>query len=249
MRAQVNGMDAGMGDRHSDSGAPGHRRVHFGDVMSGPEGAALEALFAAMPEACVGPEGEQRAVAAFRAAQDTGAHRARTRRRDDWRPRAQRRAWRSVRAAVALSLAGLTLSGVGVAAIGVVRSSDDGDGDRRPSWPSAVASSRGGAGGSPAESHTPSASATPDRQATAQDTEAHCRVYEKGRGKALDATVWQLLVETAGGEKNVAAYCVEQLGRTAGDKEGKAEKTKKAKQAEKTPELTKPAKPTKPEKP
>ncbi|WP_217572471.1 hypothetical protein [Streptomyces sp. GbtcB7] len=196
-----------MGERHSDGGALGRRRVHPGDAVSGPEGAALEALLAALPEAGAETEGEQRAVAAFRAARDAGPHRALTRRRDDWRPRVQRRAWHSVRAAVALSLAGLTLSGVAVAAIGVVRSSEDGHAVRRPAQPSASTSRRAGAGPSPAASRTPGASATPDHPASARDTEARCRAYEKvkGRGKALDATAWQRLVEAAGGEKHVAA--------------------------------------------
>jgi hypothetical protein len=247
-------MDAGMGEPHSDGGAPGRRCVHPGDAVSGLEGAALEALFAALPEASADSEGEQRAVAAFRAARDAGAHRAQTRRRDDWRPRVQRRAWHSVRAAVSLFLASLTLSGVAVAAIGVVRSSDDGHEGRRPSQPSDTASSRAGAGASPAESHTPGAASTPDRPATAQDTEAHCRAYEavKGRGKALDAKAWQRLVDAAGGEKNVTVYCAEQLAQTAGDKQGKAEKTEKAKKAEKAEKIAKPtksAKPTNPGKP
>ncbi len=40
-------------------------------------------------------EAERRALEAFRVARDAGAHRARTRRRDDWRPRARRRGARS----------------------------------------------------------------------------------------------------------------------------------------------------------
>lgn len=245
-----NGMDAGMGEPHSNGSVPSRRRVPSGDAVSGLEGAALEALLAAMPEAGADTEGELRAVAAFRAARDAGAHRARTRRRDDWRPRVQRRAWHSVRAAVALSLAGLALGGVAVAAIGVVPSSDDGHGDRRPSQPSASVSSRAGAGASPAESHTPGAPATPDRPATAQDTEAHCRAYEKvkGRGKALNSTAWQRLVEAAGGEKNVVGYCAEQLAPTAGDKQGNAQKPEKAEKPEATAKPTKPAKAAKPEK-
>lgn len=241
-----NGMDAGMGGRHSDSSAPGRRRVHPGDAVPGLESAALKALLAATPEAGADTEGERRAVAAFRAARDAGAHRARTRRRDDWRPRVQRRAWHSAGAAVALFLAGLTLSGVAVAAIGVVRSSDEEHGDRRASQPSAAASGRAGSGASPAASRTPSTSATPDRPATAQDTEAHCRAYEtvKGRNRALDATAWQWLVEAAGGEKNVAAYCAEQLAQTAGKKQGKAEKAKKAEKTEKAEKKAKRAKKT-----
>ncbi|WP_051828668.1 hypothetical protein [Streptomyces bicolor] len=241
-----------MREPHNDGSTPGRRRVHPGDAVTGPEGAALEALLAALPQAAAHTEDEQRAVAAFRAARDAGAHRARTRRRDDWRPRERRRVWHSVRAAVALSVAGLTLSGVAVAAIGVVRSSDDGHGDRRPPQPAATASSRAGAGASPAESRTPGASATPGHPANAQVTEAHCRAYEKvkGHGKALDATAWQRLVDAAGGEKNVAVHCAEQLARpSAGDKQGKSEKTKKAQETETTEETVKPSKPAKTAKP
>ncbi|GEC10092.1 hypothetical protein SSP24_77470 [Streptomyces spinoverrucosus] len=231
----VNGLDAGMGDRHSDGGTPGRRHVHPGVAVSGMEGAALEALLAALPEAGADSEGEQRAVAAFRAARDAGAHQARTRRRDDWRPREQRQAWRSVRASVSLSLASIALSGVAVAAMSVVQSSDDDHGDRRPARPSVDASDWAGPGASPAASRTPSISAAPTQPAPAQDTGAHCRAYEKvqGRGKELDATVWQQLVEAAGGERNVAAYCAEQLAQTAGDTQGKAQKPEKA-ESEKT---------------
>ncbi|MFF1694247.1 hypothetical protein ACFVXC_11555 [Streptomyces sp. NPDC058257] len=42
----------------------------------------------AVRSGAVDAEAQRRAVAAFRSARDEGTHRARTRRRDDWRPRA-----------------------------------------------------------------------------------------------------------------------------------------------------------------
>ncbi|MCI3275974.1 hypothetical protein [Streptomyces cylindrosporus] len=182
--------------------------------MSGPEdraaGPALEELLAgAMRPEALDTSAEQQAVAAFRAARDTGALKARTRRRDDWRPREQRRTRRSLKVTLSLALAGLTLGGVAYAAIGTGGGSahDDGHAARQhehpPTGPSASAP------------RTPGTSAaTPDRPATAKDTAAHCRAYEnvKDSGKALQSTAWQRLIEAAGGEQNVAAYCAEQLG-------------------------------------
>ncbi|WP_415954527.1 hypothetical protein [Streptomyces sp. KLOTTS4A1] len=66
-----------------------------------------------------GSKAEAEAVAAFRRARDAGAHRgARTRRRDDWRPRsaARRLAWR---AGIGAVLAGLTVGGAAVAGTGM----------------------------------------------------------------------------------------------------------------------------------
>ncbi|MFC8514056.1 hypothetical protein [Streptomyces sp. NPDC057257] len=183
--------------------------------MSGPEdrvaGPALEELLAgAMCPEALDTSAEQEAVAAFRAARDSGALKARTRRRDDWRPREQRRTRRSLKATLSLALAGLTLGGVAYAAIGTGGGSthDDGHAARQhehpPTGPSASAPRTPGA----------SAAATPDRPATAKDTAAHCRAYEnvKDSGKALQSTAWQRLIEAAGGEQNVAAYCAAQLG-------------------------------------
>jgi hypothetical protein len=159
------------------------------------------------------PEVEQRALVAFRAAHDTGAHRARTRRRDDWRPPAERRARRPVKITLGVVFASLTLGGVAVAAIGSVHSSaDDGGAARGTAHPAAVAPGQPGGEASSASSGVPGPT---DRPATAQDTEAHCRAYEqvKDRGKALDGTAWQRLVTAAGGKDKVAAYCSEQLAR------------------------------------
>ncbi|MFF4502273.1 hypothetical protein [Streptomyces sp. NPDC001401] len=204
-----------MGERQSDGSARSRRRVHPDGMTAGaevgPAGPVLEILLAAaMRENALDAEGEQRAVAAFRAARAAGVHRARTRRRDDWRPREQRRMRRSLKATLTMALASLTLGGVAVAAIGSVGSSDDDHGSSQQ-HPSAGAS--GNTAGGSSASGTPGASGTRERPDTAKDTEAHCRAYEnvKGNGNALDSTAWQRLITAAGGEKNVAAYCAAQL--------------------------------------
>ncbi|MFD4503274.1 hypothetical protein [Streptomyces sp. NPDC058457] len=75
-----------MGERHGHD-ADRDRRHTVRGPGSGPAGPLLEALFAAaIREDDVDTEGERRAMAAFRTARDTCAHRARPRRRDDWRP-------------------------------------------------------------------------------------------------------------------------------------------------------------------
>ncbi|MEU6350027.1 hypothetical protein ABZ896_11935 [Streptomyces sp. NPDC047072] len=158
---------------------------------------------------------EGRAVAAFTAARDAGAHRARTRRRDDWRPREKRRTARSLKATLSVFLASLTLGGVAVAAIGAVDGQDRAGESGGHRTPSAVASTpdRAGTGVSGSAPATP---APADRPDTAQDTEAHCRAYEKvaGHGQALDSTAWQRLITAAGGATNVGAYCAARLDDT-----------------------------------
>ncbi|MET9142511.1 MULTISPECIES: hypothetical protein [unclassified Streptomyces] len=80
-----------MGEQRSESGF-GHR-VRGGPGAAGPPGPAgtpPEALLAAALRArpAPGTEAERRALAAFRATWEQGVRRpARTRRRDDWRPR------------------------------------------------------------------------------------------------------------------------------------------------------------------
>ncbi|MFE9096177.1 hypothetical protein [Streptomyces sp. NPDC007264] len=218
-----------MGERHSGGGVPGRRHVHPGGTVPAPgveaESAVLEALLAAaLRESAVDAEAEQRAVAAFRATRDARAQQPRTRRRDDWRPREQRRTRRSVKATVAVLLTSLTLGGVAVAGIGSAGSSGDAGGDHgRPSHGATDAP----AGRPDPTSHAPGTAASPDHPETAQDTEAHCRAYEavKDRGKAMEATAWQRLVVAAGGEDKVEAYCAEQLARTAtapADRTGKS---------------------------
>jgi hypothetical protein len=117
-----------------------------------------------------------------------------------------------MKAAFSVAVASVTLGGVAVAGIGTVGSSSDADqadNGKGTAGPRSSAPARAGV--------TPgagSSSAEPDRPVTAQDTEAHCRAYEKvqGRGNALDSSAWQRLVGAAGGEGKVAAYCAERLG-------------------------------------
>ncbi|MGW2641303.1 hypothetical protein [Streptomyces sp. NPDC001348] len=208
-----------MGERQSGGGVPGRRRAHHPDgAVSGPwdaqDTAALETVLAtALRGGDPDPVAEQRAMAAFRSAHGTGEHRARTRRRDDWRAPAERRAGRRVRMTLGMVFAGLTLSGVAVAAIGSAGSSTDGAGTgRQTAHPSAPAP--GGPDGT-APSASPGGPRPTDGPARARDTEAHCRAYEQveDRGKALEAKAWQRLVADAGGKEKVAAYCSRQLAR------------------------------------
>ncbi|MET7457168.1 hypothetical protein ABZT03_35880 [Streptomyces sp. NPDC005574] len=215
-----------MGERHS-GGDPGRRRAHPEDLAEPHDTAGLEELLtgagvADVPDA----EAEQRAVDAFRTARDTGAHRARTRRRDDWRPREQRAA-RPVRLALSLALASLTLGGAAVAAIGSYDSTPGGSADDRPR-PGPTSSAPAGVAPVP-----PAAASTgADGLVAARDTEAYCRAYGKahGRQRSLDPAAWQRLVAAAGGEREVTAYCARRL--TAADATtGGGKKTDKAAKA------------------
>ncbi|NNN31627.1 hypothetical protein HLK59_14885 [Streptomyces sp. S3(2020)] len=206
----------------------------MGEGRSGGGADGLETLLAAamredvaLREDRAGDDGERQAVAAFRAARDAGAHRARTRRRDDWRPREQRRLSRSLRTTLSVFLASLTLGGVAFATIGTDGSSPEAGKNDTPR-PQASAPVRQPS--APATA-TESPAARPDRPVTAQDTEAHCRAYDKvrGRGNALDSTAWQRLVAAAGGEGNIAQYCAGQLSQDkkqdqTTDAPGKSEK-------------------------
>ncbi|MFE1880378.1 hypothetical protein [Streptomyces diastatochromogenes] len=222
-----------MGERHSGD-EPGRRRGHPGGTVLGPapadrdrRDAAFEARLAAAlrrgaASGGIDPEAEQRAVAAFRAARDAGAHASRTRRRDDWRPRESRGARLSLKATLSVFLASVTLGGVAFAAIDSVGSAKHDDGRR--TRPSSSAPEQPGAKPTAPESGAPST--RPGHPATAKDTLAHCRAYEqiKDRGKALDATAWQRLVTAAGGAENVAAYCSEQIALADGANKGKSDK-------------------------
>lgn len=207
-----------MGERLSGGGVPGRRYAQPGRAASGPWGTcdadALESvLAAAIRQGDPDPQAEQQAVAAFRTAHAAGPHRARTRRRDDWRPPGKQRARRPLKMTFGVAFASLTLGGVAVAAVGYVGSSSNGSGGGRETvHPSALAPGRPGdtAPSTPAGGPRPT-----DRPASDQDTEAHCRAYEQvqGQGKALDAKVWQQLVAAVGGKAGVADYCSEQLRR------------------------------------
>ncbi|MFJ4689910.1 hypothetical protein [Streptomyces sp. NPDC088766] len=200
-----------MGERMSGGEDVHRRHAHPARPVPGTDDghARVEALLArALRDTSGGAERERQAVAAFRAARDAGAHRARTRRRDDWRPRGQRHTVRSLRATLSVVLASLTLGGVAVAAIGSAGSSaDTADGGGRGTSSSASASEARRAG--PAAPPSSGVAADRDRPPPAEDTEAHCRAYDQvaGRGRAMDATAWRRLVAAAGGEEKVTAYC------------------------------------------
>ncbi|MEV0217954.1 hypothetical protein [Streptomyces sp. NPDC050704] len=197
-----------MPERHGPDGTPN------GAAVNPP---ALDDLLATAVRAhAIDPVAEGRALAAFRAARDEGVHgaAARTRRRDDWRAAKERRGRWSLRATLAALLASVTLGGVAVAAIGTGDGTPDERRDSR-TQNSAPARSAPDAAPTPAPgSATPGRGGGPsDRPSSAQDTEARCRAYDsvKDRGKALDSTAWQRLVQAAGGAGNVEAYCAGQL--------------------------------------
>ncbi|MBL1081355.1 hypothetical protein JK359_05075 [Streptomyces actinomycinicus] len=234
-----------MGERHSGEGPPGRRLAHPGGTLSAPErtgapGAVLdlETRFAvALRRAEADPEAERSAVTAFRAARDAGAHDARTRARDDWRPGRPRRAPRSLRTTLSLAFASLTLGGVAVAAIGSVGSGTDAARDTthsaRPSAGHRHApgdAAADGAGAGAPDTASPGRSAHPGHPATARDTLAHCRAFVRAgdRGGALDATAWQRLVTAAGGPGKVTAFCAAHMTRAQGKDTGKADASGKS---------------------
>ncbi|MDH6452423.1 MULTISPECIES: hypothetical protein [unclassified Streptomyces] len=204
-RRHARSAKAVRGRARGDGSVPGREESYGHESPSGDS--PLEALLAAAirGEKCE-DEAERRAVGAFRAARDAGEHRARTRRRDDWRPRTRWGRARSLRVTLSVLLASLTLGGVAYAAIGSAGGGDDRGAARETDVRPSV--SAGAPAGSPsgARSSAPAASGRPP---TAKDTLAHCRVYEKlgDHGKALDSTAFRRLVAAAGGEANVSAYC------------------------------------------
>ncbi|MGW0612916.1 hypothetical protein [Streptomyces sp. NPDC002788] len=220
-----------MGERQSDGGLPGRGFRH----------PRLDADIEALIVAClvrdgVDAEAEQRAVAAFRAARAAGALHRRGHHRDDWRPRERRFLGRSLKTTLSVLLASLTLGGVAVAAIGAAGSSTDGGTEDVPEQPPASSGAPREPGTKPPHgTPTPgtgegSAPARPAPTQDAQDTEAYCRAYEQvdGRGRAMDATAWQRLVSAAGGERNVTAYCAEELAESKQGQGGGAEQGRPA---------------------
>ncbi|QFX82070.1 hypothetical protein [Streptomyces sp. SYP-A7193] len=232
--AERAGAETGMGARHGEGdGRDAGPRPAPGDAP-GTEALLAEALRGRDTDA----EGERRAVAAFRAARDAEPGRAaRTRRRDDWRPRTGRGPRRSLKTALSVLLASLTLGGVAYAAMGGGGSTGNDGGPERtrppaasddasvrpvatppaatrdPGTPDSATTSPGGST-SPGVSTSPGAT-PPDHPAAGRDAEVRCRAYERlaGRGKALEATAWQRLVEAAGGAERVEVYCAELLTR------------------------------------
>ncbi|MEV5382226.1 hypothetical protein [Streptomyces sp. NPDC052721] len=213
-----------MGERHSGGGLTGRRRAHPGGAVAVPDPAdasGLETrLAAALRVDRVDAEAERSAVAAFRAARDAGAHDARTRVRDDWRPGRPAPAHRSLRTALSLALASLTLGGVAVAAIGSAGSgTHDDDRSRSPRSTRPVASTPPASAAATEAGPPDTASADhPSRPATARDTLAHCRAYTHAgeHGGAVEAAAWQRLVKAAGGPGKVAAYCAARMEQRQG---------------------------------
>ncbi|MGW2177438.1 hypothetical protein ACWCXX_04935 [Streptomyces sp. NPDC001732] len=180
-------------------------------------------------------DGERRAVAAFLAARDGGAHAPvpwwRRRRRDDWRPAVRRRGARPVRGVLGGFLAAALLGGVAVAAgsgalPGPFGGGSDGPGTVRPTSPAPVTPGARRTGDAPpptggdgtAESTgtgrgTGSTKAPDDARSSkgARNITALCRVYlaDRGNGRSLDATAFERLETAAGGasETAVRAYC------------------------------------------
>lgn len=95
-----------------------------------------EVLGEAVRPGTIDTDAEHRAVAAFRSARDEGDHRARTRRRDDWRPNARSRALVSLRAAVGAVLASVLLGGGALTTMNTSSRTQDGSNpptaDHRP---------------------------------------------------------------------------------------------------------------------
>ncbi|MGW3734486.1 hypothetical protein [Streptomyces sp. NPDC005148] len=185
-----------------------------------PEVAAL--LRAAQRVGDTGPVAEQRALDAFRAARDEGAHAPvsalRRRRRDDWRPIERWHGVRSIRAVVAGLAAVMALGGVAMAAGSGTMPGPFGDGGHDRPHPAHPANGEPATpGGSRGSTPTPGAERTqqgatgrasshPDQ---AQDDMALCRAYRhvQDSGKATDATAFDRLASAAGGASAVPDYC------------------------------------------
>lgn len=130
-------------------------------------------------------EAQRRAVAAFRSARDEGGHRARTRRRDDWRPRMRRRTLGSLRAAVGAAVAGVLLGGVAIASIGTSRTPDDGPpASDRPSPPHSTPAAQRPTPPLPRPSPSPSPETKPLQSETPGKAKAEGKAKAKGKTKA-----------------------------------------------------------------
>ncbi|MFC9130940.1 hypothetical protein ACFT4A_29410 [Streptomyces sp. NPDC057099] len=165
-----------MGERQNGGGLPGRR-----SRPALPDADVKALIVASLVRDGVDPEAERRAVAAFRAARDAGAHRGRARRGDDRGPGGRGHPLPpSLRTMLSVLFAGLLLVGVAMGVIGATGFPAD-DGSARPA---------------PAP-------------ATEDDCRDYQEIG--GNGQGVDETVWQRLVAAAGGERNVTAYCTAQL--------------------------------------
>ncbi|MGW1167837.1 hypothetical protein [Streptomyces sp. NPDC002550] len=239
MSTHRNGDEQLSGQAHRPEAAPRPGPAIERDGVFGLDDIA-ERIGEALRQQPVHDRAEQAALAAFRSARAATDGAVRTRRRDDWRPKTRKRRWAR---GGALALATSTLlGGIAVASIGVVHSTQhhapEASTSRR-TLPPPTATPSGQ--GSPSTGPGTAPTASPSHPGTAKDIEAHCRAYEriKGRGHALNATAWQRLVRAAGGEQQVAGYCAQLIGSAedatpAPTKTNNAKKTGKAKHAEKT---------------
>ncbi|MEU8485485.1 hypothetical protein [Streptomyces sp. NPDC048641] len=195
------------------------------DGPPGPDGGGgFEILLAAAVRSAKPRDGgEEQAVAAFREARDQGAHSARTRRRDDWRPRRRGLNRWSVRTAVGALLASVTLGGVAMAGIGAGGDAPGDDGERRatPRRSATDIPERHSPdeirppGAAPARPGTTAPGRSGDHPDQAGDTLAKCHAYGsvRNRGAALDSPAWQRFLAEAGGEASVDAYCAAEAAR------------------------------------
>ncbi|MFF4213656.1 hypothetical protein ACFYZE_30775 [Streptomyces sp. NPDC001796] len=233
MSIHRNGDEQLSGEAHRPEAAP-----HLGPATEHDGAFGLDDIAERIGEALrqqpVDGRAEQAALAAFRSARTASDGVVRTRRRDDWRPKTRKQRWAR---GGALALAASTLlGGIAVASIGVVDSAQHhapkagtSHSSLRPPRPAL------GEQGSPSTGPGTAPTAAPSHPGTAKDIEAHCRAYEriKGRGHALSATAWQRLVRAAGGEQQVAGYCAQLTG-PADDTTPAPTKAMKAKKAGKT---------------
>ncbi|MFE1953273.1 hypothetical protein ACFW9D_22725 [Streptomyces sp. NPDC059524] len=163
----------------------------------------------------VSKDGEQAALAAFRAARAADSGALRTRRRDRWGPVTRRQRW--TRTGALTVAASTLLGGIAVASIGVVTQARHHASDVRSSSSSLPSHGpdRGQQTPMPTTTGAPP-TASPSHPGGAKDIEAHCHAFEKGKGRAhaLKVPAWQRLVRAAGGEQQVARYCARLTGST-----------------------------------
>ncbi|WP_051787004.1 MULTISPECIES: hypothetical protein [Streptomyces] len=172
---------------------------------------------------------EADALAAFRAARDAGLHASReTRRRDDWTPATdRRRPRRPLKTAVAALFASATLGGVAVAGggLGDLPGTHTPSPEPRPAGvlpaPTRVPGKAGSTSPGPPETSTPIYPEGHHAPPPDAHREALCHAFEKGgkqgrgqgtgKGKGGDAVpppaAWRRLVDAAGGEDRVPAFC------------------------------------------
>jgi hypothetical protein len=186
-------------------------------------------LAAAQRPSAVDPEGEERALAAFRSARDGGAYavvsplRRRRRRRDDWRSVSGWRGMRPVRVLLGGLVATTTLGGAAMAAGAAgIPAAFGGSGPQAPERPAHSASATPVAPPPQTDGsetpQEPTATQEAGRPAggpgRAQSEGALCEAHRNaaGRGKRTDSAAFERLETAAGGPSAVAAYCDELLG-------------------------------------